>query len=120
MNPETLRKPFAYEVRNDKGYRHWVLERLYDLQTPNERARQLTLDRNGSGFTAPDASLLSQLAEGLTSGATLSAAEEKILKQRLQKYWAQFTETRLMDLPDRKPPSRAVSMPVAKARRHAA
>jgi len=120
LNPDTLRKLFAYAVLNDKVYRHWALEWLYELQTPNEQARQVTQDRNGAGFTAPDAPILSRLAEKLISGATLNAVEEKLLKQRLAKYWSQFTETRLIDLPDRKPPSRAITRTTVKVKRVAA
>ena len=119
MNPEALRKLFKYAVLNDKEYRHWVLERLYDLQTPNEQARQLTQDRNGAGFTAPDAPVLSLLAEKLADGGKLTTADETLLKWRLQKYTAQFTETRLMDPADRKPPSSAVTESNPKSQRRA-
>src|SRR5690349_19597244 len=91
LNPATLRKLFAHVVLSDKEYRRWVLKRLYELQTPNEQARQRTQDRNGAGFTAPDAQILSQLAGKLASGGTLTRAEETILKWKLPKYWAQFT-----------------------------
>ena len=115
MNPERLRYSFAKQVRGNTEYRHWVLEMLYELQTPSERSGRKTQECNGSGFTAPDAPILSRLAEKLSSDGTLSVADETILKWRLPKYWRQFTEVRLVNPPDREPPSRAITKTAMKA-----
>lgn len=114
MNPATLRKLFAHVVLSEKEYRRWVLKRLYELQTPNEQARQCTQDRNGAGFTAPDAQILSQLAGKLAGDGTLTKAEETILKWKLPKYRRQLVETRLIDPPDRRPPSHTITETIAK------
>lgn len=104
LNHDTLRTQFATRVLENKEYRHWVLESLYDHQTPNEQLGRVTRDRNGKGFSGPDAPILSPIAEKLTTGGGLTTAEERVLRLRLPKYWRQFTETRLKNPRDGKPP----------------
>jgi hypothetical protein len=99
-----VREQFAKRVIGEPKYGHFSLEWLYKQQTPGEQARNVTLDLNGVGFTGPDAPILSGLALKVLSGGTLTTPEETILKRKLPKYWRQFTYTRLINPPGRKPP----------------
>src|SRR5690242_3952677 len=81
---------FTKRVINDQAYRHWALRRLHLAQTPAEKAYRVTRALNGVGFSAPDAPILSPLAEELLSGRTLTSSEETVLKWSLPKYWKQF------------------------------
>jgi hypothetical protein len=86
-----LRDEFNSRVENSKAYRHGAARFLYANQTFEEQDRKKTQYANGSGFTAPDAPLLSRLAEKLKAGKPLNAGEEQALRCRLPKYWGQFT-----------------------------
>jgi hypothetical protein len=106
LNSNTLRKQFAKRVLSDRAYRYWVLKRLFGSQTPAEKVHRVSKALNGVGFSAPDAPVLSPLAEKRTEVGTLNRAEENLLKWRLPKYWRQFVEETLLDPPGRKPPAR--------------
>jgi len=85
-----LRGSFNARVKRDPQYRYWVLLRLYESQTPNEQAHHTTRDLNHLGFSAPDAPILSLLAEKLLRGESLSQTDEFALKTCLPRYWSQF------------------------------
>lgn len=109
MNSNTLRKTFAKHLLGDRAYRYWVLKRLFGSQTPAEKAYRVTRAKNGVGFSAPDAPVLSPLAVKVIGSGALTRLEDELLKWRLPKYWRQFTETRLMNHPARKLPPRAAT-----------
>jgi len=120
VNSNTLRKQFAKKLLRDQAYRYWVVKRLFVSQTPAEKVHRVTRALNGVGFSAPDAPVLSPLAEKLLGSGKLTRIEDDLLKWRLPQYWRQFTETRLMIPPERKPPSRANTRTSTKVKREAA
>ena len=115
------RGSFTARVQRDPEYRHWLLLRLYESQTPNEQARQNTRELNYRGFSAPDAAVLSRLAERVRAGASLCASQESLLKRCLPKYWSQFVSITLMEPPSNiKPPKKRPAASDDKGRERAA
>ena len=98
-----LREEFHSQITQSGAYRRGVLCVLHAYQTGDEQANKITQDLNGIGFTAPDAPVLSPLAEKVQAGERLDAAEEQTLCSRLPKYWGQFVrliDPLDIDLPD--------------------
>lgn len=86
-------------IMHDQEYWHWALLRLFrECQTQHKQTYHVTCDLNHVGFSAPDAPLLSALAEKLARGDELTAGEEATLNYRLLKYW-QFIFVSLLEPP---------------------
>src|SRR5436309_2435957 len=103
MSAAHLITQFTAQIRRDRKYRHWVLLALYGRQTHREQVCRATRLLNHMGFNAPDAPVLSRLAEALHRGEELDAAAERVLTNRLPKYWGQFTT---LAFPERHGPKR--------------
>ena len=77
-------------VRTNKKalYRSIIL--IADLQTPEEKAYGATISRNGKGFGAVDADMMTSLALRLNNGGELSPRELAICQNKMPKYWRQL------------------------------
>jgi hypothetical protein len=74
---------------NDKAmYRAIVL--IDDLQTEVEKASGETIERNGVGFTGPDANFMSRVARKIKRGGKLTAGEYYAARNKIGKYWRQL------------------------------
>ncbi len=98
----SLAEEFRSRIVRDAAYRHAVLREMYSHQTSSEQALNKTYDLNGLGFSAPDAPVLSPLAEKIIAGQAMTGAEEALLRSCLPKYWGQFS--RLKGLLEIQPP----------------
>ena len=105
-----IRGTFTQLIHRTPAYRYHVLESLYGWQTHFEREHRTTFDLNYRGFTAPDAPLLTKLAEQHRNGQRFSVHDDVLLKSRLPKYWRQFVTILTPDAlgPKRRGPERAL------------
>lgn len=67
-----------------------ALVRIYDLQTPLEKAADMSVQENGYGFNRVDAQFLSQYASMVKMGHHLTRNEVCIVRARILKYWKQL------------------------------
>ena len=67
-----------------------ALVRIYDLQTPLEKAADMSVQENGLGFNRVDAQFLSQYASMVKMGHHLTRDEVCIVRARILKYWKQL------------------------------
>ena len=77
-------------IRTNKKalYRSIIL--IADLQTPEEKAYEATIEHNGVGFGAVDAEMMTSLALRLKNGGELSERELAICRNKMPKYWKQL------------------------------
>lgn len=80
------------KILNDQKSLSQVLVFLYNRQTSQEKDSQATIELNGRGFNAIDATFLSSLAEQVLKGRILSAKQVLIAQLRLRKYQHQILE----------------------------
>lgn len=74
---------------NDKAlYRAIVL--ISDYQTPEEKARGVTIDSNKKGFGTVDAKFLTSMALKIKGGVPLTEKEKAICRNKMPKYWHQL------------------------------
>lgn len=67
-----------------------ALVRIYDLQTPLEKATDMAVQANGFGFDRVDAQHLSKYANMVKMGHHLTKTEICIVRSRILKYWKQL------------------------------
>lgn len=67
-----------------------AIVKLYERQTADEQASQITRNVNGVGFNGTDAMILSSFAEQINRGRTLSAKQLAIAFRKLPKYSKQI------------------------------
>ena len=67
-----------------------ALVRIYDLQTPLEKATDSAVQANGFGFNRVDAQYLSEYASMVKMGHHLKKFEVYIVRSRILKYWKQL------------------------------
>ena len=67
-----------------------ALIRIYDLQTPLEKATDMSVQENGFGFNRVDAQYLSKYANMVKMGHHLTKDEVCRVRSRMLKYWKQL------------------------------
>ena len=85
---EQLRQRLA---SNDR----WALRalmRIYQNQTADEQYREATIERNGIGFTGPDAEILTSFARQYQRRGCLSPKQMIILRRRIPAYARQIVQ----------------------------
>ena len=85
---EQLRQHLA---SNDR----WALRalmRIYKNQTADEQCREATIERNGIGFTGPDAEILTSFARQYQRRGSLSPKQIIILRRRIPAYARQIVQ----------------------------
>jgi hypothetical protein len=66
-------------------------QQLFNRQTPDEQRNRNSIHRNGVGFNASDAGVLSKYSEAAQSGA-LTPVDHKFVATLLQKYFGQIID----------------------------
>lgn len=91
MSTKTWDKESIQELlkSNDKAVARAVLA-VYRFQTEAEKSTQTTRDSNGIGFSAFDAEILSDFAEKLKRGLTLSPRQLELARKKMLKYHRQL------------------------------
>ncbi len=85
---EQLRQRLA---SNDR----WALRalmRIYQNQTADEQCQETTIERNGIGFTGPDAEILTSFARQYQRRGCLSPKQMIILRRRIPAYARQIVQ----------------------------
>ena len=85
---EQLRQRLA---SNDR----WALRalmRIYQNQTADEQCQETTIERNGIGFTGPDAEILTSFARQYQRRGCLSERQMIILRRRIPAYARQIVQ----------------------------
>ena len=85
---EQLRQRLASKDR-------WALRalmRIYQNQTADEQNSETTIERNGIGFTGPDAEILSSFARQYQRRGSLSERQMIILRRRIPAYARQIVQ----------------------------
>ena len=67
-----------------------ALVRIYDLQTPLEKATDMAVHANGFGFNRVDSQYLSKYATMVKMGHHLTKTEVCTVRSRILKYWKQL------------------------------
>ena len=85
---ECLRQRLATDPR-------WALRaliRIYQNQTTDEQSKDATIERNGIGFSGPDAEILSSFARQYQRRGCLSPKQMIILRRRIPAYARQIVQ----------------------------
>jgi len=69
-----------------------ALMRIYQNQTADEQCRETTIERNGIGFTGPDAEILTSFARQYQRRGCLSPKQMIILRRRMPAYARQIVQ----------------------------
>lgn len=79
---------------DEHGDRAYVraAQALYLRQTKSEQNSRKTLNRNGVGFTGPDARKLTNIALLANKGIPMMPMDLAILRKAIPKYWRQLAE----------------------------
>lgn len=91
--PQRLIKPFLQRKLGTEPT--WALHgllRIFERQTADEQRRDVTVERNGVGFTGMDAEILSSFAHQIKQGRMLSEKQMTIVFEKMPKYWRQLLE----------------------------
>jgi len=73
----------------------WALRallRIYQNQTADEQCREATIERNGIGFSGPDAEILTSFARQYQQRGWLSDKQMAILRRRIPAYARQIVQ----------------------------
>jgi len=77
------------------GNDRWALRallRIYQNQTADEQTSERTIDRNGIGFSGPDAEILTSFARQYQQRGWLSDKQMAILRRRIPAYARQIVQ----------------------------
>lgn len=86
------REAIALLLRTDNKAVERAITRLYSFQTATEQATQNTLNRNGAGFSAADASKGSYYAKWIAQGRSLSGRHLNHARSMVLKYTKQLAD----------------------------
>lgn len=78
------------KVSTDPRWATRALIALYNKQTREEQSIEMTVERNGAGFNALDAEILSSFAKQALAGRRLSQKQLAIAYKKLPKYSVQL------------------------------
>jgi len=82
---------YTHICHSYKWMTHAVLA-LYKLQTDEEMLIKKTYCSNGVGFSAVDADFMSDMAELIMNGYTLTDKQQDVVRRILKKYRKQLTK----------------------------
>ena len=68
------------------------LIKLYNYQTEEEKAEEMTKEDNGVGFNAIDAEILSNIAEQVIKTKRLTFKQLELVRRKIMKYAGQLTK----------------------------
>jgi hypothetical protein len=83
---EHLRRRLAHDPR-------WALRallRIYQNQTADEQVKDAAIERNGIGFSGPDAEILSSFARQYQRRGSLSPRQMEVLMRKMPSYARQL------------------------------
>ncbi len=92
MSKKALVEQLRLRLASNDRWALRALLRIYQNQTADEQTRDTTLERNGIGFTGPDAEILSSFARQYQRRGCLSPKQMAILHRRIPAYARQIVQ----------------------------
>ena len=92
MSKKALVEQLRLRLASNDRWALRALLRIYQNQTADEQTRDTTLERNGIGFTGPDAEILSSFARQYQRRGCLSPKQMTILHRRIPAYARQIVQ----------------------------
>ena len=90
MSKKDLIEHLRQRLANNDRWALRALVRIYQNQTADERCREATIERNGIGFTGPDAEILTSFASQYQRRGRLTEKQMMILRRRIPAYARQI------------------------------
>jgi len=90
MSKKDIIEHLRQRLANNDRWALRALVRIYQNQTADERCREATIERNGIGFTGPDAEILTSFASQYQRRGRLTEKQMMILRRRIPAYARQI------------------------------
>ena len=92
MSKKDLIEQLRHRLASNDCWALRALMRIYQNQTADEQCREITIERNGIGFTGPDAEILTSFARQYQRRGCLSPKQMIILRRRMPAYARQIVQ----------------------------
>jgi hypothetical protein len=92
MSKKDMIEQLRHRLASNDRWALRALMRIYQNQTADEQCRETTIERNGIGFTGPDAEILTSFARQYQRRGGLSERQMIILRRRIQAYARQILQ----------------------------
>jgi hypothetical protein len=92
MSMKDMIEQLRHRLASNDRWALRALIRIYQNQTADEQCREATIERNGIGFTGPDAEILTSFARQYQRRGGLSERQMIILRRRIPAYARQIVQ----------------------------
>ena len=92
MSKKDMIEQLRHRLASSDRWALRALMRIYQNQTADEQCREATIERNGIGFTGPDAEILTSFARQYQRRGVLSERQMIILRRRIPAYARQIVQ----------------------------
>jgi hypothetical protein len=90
MSKKDLIEQLRQRLASNDRWALRALMRIYQNQTADEQCREATIERNGIGFTGPDAEIMTSFARQYQRRGWLTEKQMAILRRRIPAYARQI------------------------------
>jgi len=90
MSKKDLIEHLRQRLASDPRWALRALMRIYQNQTADEQAHDAAIERNGIGFSGPDAEILSSFARQYLRRRSLSPKQMNLLQRKIPSYAGQI------------------------------
>jgi hypothetical protein len=92
MSKKDLIEHLRQRLANNDRWALRALIRIYQNQTADEQSKDATIERNGIGFSGPDAEILSSFARQYLRRRSLSPKQMNLLQRKIPSYARQIVQ----------------------------
>ena len=92
MSKKDMIEQLRHRLASNDRWALRALMRIYHNQTADEQNSESTIERNGIGFTGPDAEILTSFARQYQRRGSLSERQMIILRRRIPAYARQIVQ----------------------------
>jgi hypothetical protein len=92
MSKKDLIEHLRQRLATDHRWALRALIRIYQNQTADEQSKDATIERNGIGFSGPDAEILSSFARQYLRRRSLSPKQMNLLQRKIPSYARQILQ----------------------------
>ena len=92
MSKKDMIEQLRHRLASNDRWALRALMRIYQNQTADEQCQETTIERNGIGFTGPDAEILTSFARQYQRRGGLSERQMIILRRRIPAYARQIVQ----------------------------
>ena len=92
MSKKDMIEQLRHRLASNDRWALRALIRIYQNQTADEQCRETTIERNGIGFTGPDAEILTSFARQYQRRGGLSERQMILLRRRIPAYARQIVK----------------------------